>query len=81
MSQNVSPEAAEQLVQEVSSWYAEQIMKEQRTPETDRERLRVLMEGMAACAADRARLLDADAEEVNAIAARYAARVQELGGR
>ncbi|MFE4540263.1 hypothetical protein ACFRKB_35220 [Streptomyces scopuliridis] len=81
MSENVSPEAAEQLVQDVSNWYAEQIMKEQRAPGPASERLKTLREELAMCAADLQALQDAGPEEVAEIAARYAARSQELGGQ
>ncbi|MEW1725070.1 hypothetical protein [Streptomyces sp. NPDC093109] len=81
MSESVSAEAAEQLVQDVSNWYAEQIMKEQRAPEAVPERLKTLKEELAVCAADLRALQDAGPEEVDAIAARYAARSQELGGQ
>ncbi|MEV8529253.1 hypothetical protein AB0451_34785 [Streptomyces sp. NPDC052000] len=78
MSEHVSPEDAEQLVQDVSTWYAEQIMKERRATVPDPERLAALKEELAACAADRAALQGAGPEEVEKIAARYAARAKEL---
>ncbi|MGW8767841.1 hypothetical protein ACWGN5_35755 [Streptomyces sp. NPDC055815] len=78
MSEPITPEEVEQQVQEVNSWYAEQLMAERRAGTPDPERLKVLKEGLAACAADRQALQDADAEEVAEIAARYAARVKEL---
>ncbi|MEU9418355.1 hypothetical protein [Streptomyces sp. NPDC048272] len=80
MSENVSPEAAEHLVQDVSNRYVEQIMKEQRASAPDPERLKDLKEGLAACAVDLETLLDAGPEEVAEIAARYAALAQELEG-
>ncbi|WP_327372290.1 hypothetical protein [Streptomyces sp. NBC_01217] len=81
MSEHVSPEAAEQLVKKVGLWYSEQIMKEQRAAGPAPERLKTLQEGLAACAVDLETLLDASPEEVAEIAARYAARSQELGGQ
>ncbi|WP_424893312.1 hypothetical protein [Streptomyces sp. XH2] len=81
MSEHVSPEAAEQLVQDVSTWYAEQLMKERRATVPDVGRLESLKEGLAVCAADREALQDAEPEEVAEIAARYAARARELGGQ
>ncbi|WP_432040424.1 hypothetical protein [Streptomyces cucumeris] len=81
MSEHVTPEAAEQLVQDVSAWYAEQIMKERRAPEPDTELLTTLKEQLAACAADREALQDAGPQEVAEIAARYAARASELDGK
>lgn len=80
MSEHVSLEAAEQFVQDVSRWYAEQIMQEQRSG-PDPERIRTLKEGLAACAADLEALEDSGSEEVAQIAARYAARAAELNGR
>ena len=81
MPEHVSPEAVEQLVQEVSTWYAEQIITERRESVPDADRLNTLKEELAACAADQQALQDADDEEVAEIAARYAARVRELKGQ
>jgi hypothetical protein len=81
LSEHVTPEAAEQLVQDVSSWYAEQIMKEQRAIEPDQERLQTLKGQLAACAADLEALQEAGSEEVAEIAARYAAVARELDGK
>ncbi|NUK12521.1 hypothetical protein HRW18_32020 [Streptomyces lunaelactis] len=81
MSEHVNPEAAEQLVQEVSTWYAEQIIKERRAAVPDTERLTALKEELAACAADQQALQDAGPEEVAEIAARYAAHAKELGSQ
>ncbi|MGW2748090.1 hypothetical protein [Streptomyces sp. NPDC001450] len=80
MSEHVTPEAVEQLVQEVSAWYAEQIIKERRAG-ADAERLQTLKDQLAACAADQQTLEDADEEEVAEIASRYAARAKELKGQ
>ncbi|WP_331735851.1 hypothetical protein [Streptomyces sp. NBC_00057] len=81
MSEHVSPEAAKQLVQDVSNWYAEQIMKERDSAGPESERLKTLKEELAACAADLLALQeDASPDEVAEIAARYAARSQ-LGGQ
>ncbi|WP_314223580.1 hypothetical protein [Streptomyces zaehneri] len=77
----MTPEAVEQLVQEVSAWYAEQIIKERRAGAPDASRLKTLKEELAACAADQQALQDADEEEVAEIASRYAARVKELEGQ
>ncbi|MFE7951478.1 hypothetical protein [Streptomyces sp. NPDC057426] len=79
MSEPITPEEVEQQVQEVNTWYAEQLMAERRASTPDPERLKLLKEGLAACAADRQALQDADEEEVAEIAARYAALVKELG--
>ncbi|MFJ8982654.1 hypothetical protein [Streptomyces sp. NPDC102282] len=81
MPEHVNPEAVEQLVQEVTSWYAEQIIAERRTGGPDSDRLQDLKEQLAACAADRQALQDADGDQVDEIAARYAARLKELKGR
>ncbi|MGW9454220.1 hypothetical protein [Streptomyces sp. NPDC055632] len=81
MSEHVSPEAAEELVKKAARWYSTQLMKEQRTGGPAPERLRVLQEGLAACGVDLEALTDASPEEVDEIAARYAARPQELGGQ
>ncbi|WP_328380612.1 hypothetical protein OHB13_38025 (plasmid) [Streptomyces sp. NBC_00440] len=81
MSENVNPEAVEQLVQDVSSWYSEQVMKERRAAVPDPARLELLKSELAACAADQLALEDAAPDEVDAIAARYAARAQELKGQ
>jgi cytochrome c553 len=81
LSENVTPEAVEQLVQEVSAWYAEQIITERRAGAPDAERLQDLKEQLAACAADQQALQDADDDQVAEIAARYAARVKELRGQ
>ncbi|MFE3581399.1 hypothetical protein [Streptomyces vinaceus] len=82
MSEHVSPEAAERFVQQVTLWYSEQIMKEQRAAGgADPERLKTLKDGLAACAADLETLENAGPEEVDGIAARYAALAQELEGQ
>ncbi|MFI1502576.1 hypothetical protein [Streptomyces platensis] len=81
MSEHVTPEAAEQLVEAVSSLCAEQIIIERRAAAPDQERLNALKEQLAACAADREALQEAGPEEVAEIAARYAARARELGGQ
>ncbi|WP_158697387.1 hypothetical protein [Streptomyces turgidiscabies] len=69
MSEAVSPEAVEQLIQE------------RRAGSPDAERLQVLRDGLAACAADQHALQDADETEVAEIAARYTARMKELKGQ
>ncbi|NUK23493.1 hypothetical protein [Streptomyces lunaelactis] len=81
MSEPATPEEVEQQVQEVNAWYAEQILEERRAGSPDPERLKTLKEGLAACAADRQALQDADEDVVAEIAARYAARLKELGGQ
>ena len=81
MPEAVSPEAVEQLVQEVSTWCAEQIIRERRAGVPDAGRLESLKEELAACAADQQALQDADAMEIAEIASRYAARVRELKGQ
>ncbi|MFC4506077.1 MULTISPECIES: hypothetical protein [Streptomyces] len=81
MSENVNPEVAERLVQDVSTWYFEQIVKERRAAVPDTERLELLKAGLAECAADQQALEDAGPDEVAEIAARYAARSQELRGQ
>ncbi|WP_336054765.1 hypothetical protein [Streptomyces sp. CA2R101] len=81
MFEHVTPEAAEQLVDDVSTLYAEQIVIERRAAAPDTERLKALKEQLAACAADREALQEAGPEEVAEIAARYAARARELGGQ
>lgn len=81
MSEHVSPEAVEQLVQEVSTWYTQEIIKERRAGVPDPARLKDLQDQLAACAADQQALQDADEEEIVEIAARYAARSKELKGQ
>lgn len=81
MSEPATPEEVEQQVQEVSAWCAEQLIEERRAGSPDPERLKTLKEELAACAADRQALQDADEEVVTEIAARYAARVKELKGQ
>ncbi|MFI5753074.1 hypothetical protein ACIBBE_46420 [Streptomyces sp. NPDC051644] len=81
MSEHVHPEAAKQLVQNVSTWYMAEIRKERGSAGPDSERLKTLKEELAACAADLLALQDAGPEEAAEIAARYAARSQELGGQ
>ena len=78
MPDHVSPEAVEQLVQEVSTWYAEQIIQQRRAEVPDADRLKTLQDQLAACAADQQALQDAAEEEVAEIASRYAARLKEL---
>ncbi|MET9954452.1 hypothetical protein ABZ135_23315 [Streptomyces sp. NPDC006339] len=78
MSEPVTPEAIEHLIDEVSAFYTERILAARRAGTLDPERLKVLKESLAACAADRQALQDASEEEVAEIAARYAARVKEL---
>jgi hypothetical protein len=79
LSEHVNPEDAEQLVQNVSNWYAQQIIKERRAAVPDPERLKALKDGLAQCAADQQALVDAEPNEMTEIAARYAARAKELG--
>ncbi|MGP3691076.1 hypothetical protein ACTVZO_41495 [Streptomyces sp. IBSNAI002] len=81
MSENVSPQAVEQLVQDVSNSYAEEIRKERDSAGPNSERLKTLKEELAVCGADLLALEYASADEVAEIAARYAARSQELGGQ
>ncbi|MCX4673609.1 hypothetical protein OG453_44445 [Streptomyces sp. NBC_01381] len=76
-----NPEDAEQLVQKVSRWYSVQIIEERRAAAPDPERLKVLRDGLAQCAADQQALGAAEPDEVAEIAARYAARAKELGGQ
>ncbi|MFD9795511.1 hypothetical protein ACFWXK_31680 [Streptomyces sp. NPDC059070] len=78
MSEHLSPEDAEQLIQVVSTWYAQQLMTERRAALPDPERMAALQEAMAACAADRRALRDAGPRERAEIVARYAARAREL---
>ncbi|MFJ6053607.1 hypothetical protein [Streptomyces sp. NPDC092307] len=80
MSEHLNPDVVKQLVEDVSNWYTEQIMKE-RAAGPDSERLKELKEQWTACATDLQALQDADADEVAEIAARYAARAQELDGQ
>lgn len=76
-----NPEDAEQLVQKVSHWYSIQIIEERRAAVPDPERLKVLRDGLAQCAADQQALAVGEPDEVAEISARYAARVRELGGQ
>ncbi|MFC8016282.1 hypothetical protein [Streptomyces cinereoruber] len=80
MSEPVTPEDIEQLIDEVSAFYTEQIVAVRRAGTSDPERLEVLKQGLAACVADRQALHDASAKEAAEIAARYAARARELRG-
>lgn len=79
MSEHLSLEDAEQLIQVVSTWYAAQLMRERRASPPDPERLTTLQDALAACAADRKALQDAGPRERDEIVARYAARARELG--
>ncbi|MER0443175.1 hypothetical protein ABR738_01045 [Streptomyces sp. Edi4] len=81
MSEHVNPEAVEHLAQDVINLYTEQLMKERRAPVPDPERMERLKAELAACAADQQALEDAGPAEVDEIAARYAARAQELKGQ
>ncbi|GAA2418323.1 hypothetical protein ACFPFX_04985 [Streptomyces mauvecolor] len=81
MSEHLSREDTEQLIQVVNTWYAGQIMKERRADRPDPERLKALQDGLAACAADRKALNSAGPQEADEIAARYAARAKELDGQ
>ncbi|WP_239567513.1 hypothetical protein [Streptomyces sp. G44] len=81
MSEHVNRQAAEKLVQQVSTWYSQQIIAERRAPAPDAQRLKHLTDLLAACAADRQALEDAEADEIDAIAARYAARAKEFEGQ
>ncbi|MEU9072377.1 hypothetical protein AB0D60_36510 [Streptomyces sp. NPDC048306] len=81
MSEHVTPEAAERLVQAVSSWYAEEIMKERRAGTPDADRMAELKRQLALCGADQQALQDAGPEETAEIAARYAALARELEGK
>ncbi|MFD8789456.1 hypothetical protein [Streptomyces vinaceus] len=80
MSEQWSTEAAEQAVHSVTSWYVEQIRKEQRAG-TDAERLKALKESLAGCAADLETLQDGGQTEAAEIGSRYAALAQELEGQ
>ncbi|MEU9062421.1 hypothetical protein AB0D13_27030 [Streptomyces sp. NPDC048430] len=77
MPEHVTPEAVEQLIEEVTARYAEQIIAERRA-HTDPERLQDLKNKLETCAADRQALQDADHDEVAEIAARYTARLKEF---
>jgi hypothetical protein len=81
LSEPVPLEEVEQLVQEVSSWYSEQLILDRRAGSPDTERLKLLRDGLAACAADQQALQDADEHQVAEIADRYAARVKDLKGQ
>ncbi|WP_326680901.1 hypothetical protein [Streptomyces sp. NBC_01237] len=78
MSEQWSPQAAEEAVLAVTRWYAEQIRKRQRSGEGP-EVLQVLKEGLAVCAAD-LETLQEGGEEAAEVGARYAALAQELEG-
>ncbi|MFJ7209448.1 hypothetical protein ACIQWR_38705 [Streptomyces sp. NPDC098789] len=81
MSEHVSPEAAKHLVEKVSSRYVAEIRKEQGSAGPDSEHLKTLKAELAVCAADLLALEEAGSQEVAEIAARYAARAQELNGQ
>ncbi|MGW2081170.1 hypothetical protein ACWCOW_30255 [Streptomyces sp. NPDC001939] len=80
MSEPVTPEAVEQLVLEISSWYSEQFILERRAGSLTAERLKLLRDELAACAADRQALQHSEADQVAEIADRYAPRIKELKG-
>ncbi|MFJ2833588.1 hypothetical protein ACIPC1_39625 [Streptomyces sp. NPDC087263] len=71
----------EEQVQEVSARYSEQLLLERRVGAPDAERMKLLRDGLAECAADLASLPDADAAQLKEIAARYAARLKEFRGQ
>lgn len=82
MSEHVSPESVTYLVEKVRAWYMAQIRDEQGSVGPGSERLKTLKAELAVCAADLLALEeDASSEEVAEVAARYAARAQELGGQ
>lgn len=81
LSEHVSTETVVRLVREVSTRYAEELLKERRAAGPDPARLQMLQERLVECAADEEALQDADQEQVAAIEARYAALAQELKGQ
>lgn len=71
----------EQQVQQAIARYTEQMFQLRRADELDAERLEQLREGLAGCLADQEALQDADEKQLAELAARYAARLKELGGQ
>ncbi|MFC9498406.1 hypothetical protein [Streptomyces sp. NPDC056982] len=80
MPEHVNPEAAVELVREVISWYAQQVIRERRAASPDAKRLEAMKAQLVECAADERALQVASEEEVAEIAARYAALSRELKG-
>lgn len=81
MSEHASPDNVRDLVREVNTWYAEQLIVERRAAVPDATRLKLLRDALAASAADQQALNDADQEQVDEIAARYAALRKEFKGQ
>ncbi|AXE27947.1 hypothetical protein C0216_31105 (plasmid) [Streptomyces globosus] len=74
----VSPQAPADVVEEVMAWYTRALLAERRASHSDPERLEDLLARRQECLRDRARLEEADAEEIARITASYAARLKEL---
>ncbi|MEU1668521.1 hypothetical protein ABZ547_34065 [Streptomyces sparsogenes] len=74
----VSPQAPADVVEEVMAWYSRALLAERRASHPDPERLEHLLARRQECVRDRARLEEADAEEIARITASYAARLKEL---
>ncbi|MFB7747324.1 hypothetical protein [Streptomyces sp. NPDC056132] len=81
MSEHANPLAVQQTAQDVINAYTTQLMKERSAPVPDAARVEWLKAELAACGADLQALDDADPDEVDEIAARYAARAQALNGQ
>ncbi|MEV6048782.1 hypothetical protein [Streptomyces xanthochromogenes] len=79
MSEHANPLAVQRTAQDVINAYAKQLMEERSAPRPDTERVEWLKAELAVCGADLQALDDADPDEVDEIAARYAARAQALG--
>jgi hypothetical protein len=81
MPEHANPEAVRDLVREINAWYAEQLILERRAPVPDAERIKLLRDGLAISVADQRALDDADGEQVDEIASRYAALRKEFKGQ
>lgn len=71
-------EQAADIVRNVVSWYNTQLAAERRSPLPDEERIAELTVHRQAALDDQQRLDGADAQEIERITARYAARLKEL---
>ncbi|MFJ8444025.1 hypothetical protein [Kitasatospora griseola] len=68
-------------IDEVAAWLTRHVFLERYRPGADRALVERLLAERAACAADRARLVDADSRELARIEALYDAKLAESTGQ
>jgi hypothetical protein len=78
LSDNVNPEAAERLVQDVSAWYSEQIIKERWAPVPDTGRLELLKAGLAAPKIKKSTFPEANTVKGSALQGKAKAKVEAI---